>query len=269
MESLRGQPGLQEEHLLKNRGDAEKYLSLPDPPADADLSGFFEADKGIGDVGILDVRAGRSPGGHVAQLFGSEQFAIMTLTDRDILHELCRQAQRWLLAKVKHLLAGGVGPYFSLAAEEYVAPPLHGPDDFRDFIVRYEKPVIDLIHEAGGRVHVHCHGRIGRIFDGFIEMGTDVLHPFEPPPLGDITAAEAKSLARGKMCLEGNLQIATMYESTPEAIRAETTRLIEDAFDDRRGLIVCPSASPYIRGEGEQCYENFRAMVETVLNWRS
>ena len=99
-------------------------------------------------------------------------------------------------------------------------------------------------------------------------MGADVLHPFEAPPMGDITAAEAKAQARGKLCLEGNIQIAAMYEHRPEAIRAETKALIRDAFDDRRGLIVCPTASPYIRGAGGQCLEQFKAMIDTVVNWK-
>jgi hypothetical protein len=33
----------------------------------------------------------------------------------------------------------------------------------------------------------------------------------------------------------------------------KTAALIRDAFDDHNGLIVCPSASPYIRGAGCQC----------------
>jgi uroporphyrinogen-III decarboxylase len=92
-----------------------------------------------------------------------------------------------------------------------------------------------------------------------------VLHPVEPPPMGDLPAREAKQMARGRICIEGNIQIAHMYEHRPEQIREETAALIADAFGDRRGLIVSPTASPYIRGAGETCFENYRAMVETVL----
>ena len=56
-----------------------------------------------------------------------------------------------------------------------------------------------------------------------------------------------------------------MYEATPDEIREEIEALISDAFDDGRGLIVCPTASPYIRGEGERCFPQYKAMVETVL----
>ena len=45
----------------------------------------------------------------------------------------------------------------------------------------------------------------------------------------------------------------------------ETQTLIDEAFDDRRGLIVCPTASPYIRDAGEECLPQYQAMIETVL----
>ena len=191
----------------------------------------------------------------------------MNIFARTILGWLCAQ-MAIVMGRAKFLLAHGVGPYFDMAGHERIAPPLHGPTDFHDFNVRYDKPIVDLIHDAGGRVHVHCHGSLGLVLQGFVDAGVDVLHPIEAPPMGDLTASQAKAIARGKMCIEGNIQIAAMYEHTPEQIRDETRALIADAFDDRRGLIVSPTASPYIRGAGEACFEMYRAMVETVRAWR-
>ena len=265
--SLTGQPGLQEEPLIKSPGDAERYLSLPPPTFDPDVGGFSKADREAGDRGIVQVGPGMNPGGHVAQLCGSEGFALFSVTEREMLHRLLKRRMEALLGRVRFLLSKGVGPYFGLAGEEFVTPPLHGPKDFRDFNVRYDKPIVDLVHEAGGRVHVHCHGSIQRVFDGFLETGVDVLHPFEAPPQGDITPAEAKERARGRICLEGNLQINRMYEADPEEVAEETRALIETCFDDRKGLIVSPTASPYIRGAGEECLPRYRAMVEAVLEW--
>lgn len=87
------------------------------------------------------------------------------------------------------------------------------------------------------------------------------------PPYGDVLPSEAKALARGKMCLEGNIQIADMYEQPPEAIREQVLELMDTVFDDHRGLIVCPSASPYIPGKGGQCFENYKVLVDTVLEY--
>jgi hypothetical protein len=83
--------------------------------------------------------------------------------------------------------------------------------------------------------------------------------------MGDVTPREAKQLVRDTICLEGNTQIADLYEQSPDNIRQQTESLIQDVFDDRKGLIVCPSASPYLRGQGERCFPQIKAMVDTVL----
>jgi hypothetical protein len=265
--SLKGQPGIEETFLLKNREDAEKYLSLPPSAFSPDISSFFAADAKIGDAGIVHVNLGVNPGGFVARLFGSETFAWMSVTDRDLLHALCERQMNMMLQRLKFLIGKQVGPFFCMEGQEFITPPLHGPADFYDFNVRYDKPLIDLIHDAGGRMHVHCHGAIKQVFGGIIDMGVDVLHPFEPPPMGDITAVEAKTQARDRMCLEGNIQIHRMYEACPEEIRQETEELIRVAFDDKKGLIVSPSASPYIRGQGEACFPQYQTMIDTVRQW--
>jgi len=268
MISLKGHPGLSETYLIKTREDAERYLSLPLPEIGGDVSSFFGADREIGERGIVDVSLGVNPAGSVATMLGSETLAIMSKTDRDIVHALCERQMTIKINKLKFLLSHKVGPFFSTAGHEYLAPPLHSPKDFCDFNVRYDKPIIDLIHNAGGRVHIHCHGSLNQVLDGFIDMGTDVLHPIEAPPMGDIRAAEAKEVARGKLCMEGNIQIAAMYEHTPQQVREETRALIEDAFDDHGGLIVSPTASPYIRGAGEECFPQYKAMIDAVLQWK-
>ena len=74
-------------------------------------------------------------------------------------------------------------------------------------------------------------------------------------------------MADGRICLEGNIQIEEMYESQPGQIREETEALIRAVFGEGQGLVVSPSASPYYRGAGERCLEQYKAMVEAVLAW--
>lgn len=267
LESLKGQPGLHETYLINSREDAEKYLSLPFPEITGNCQSFFNAVGEMNDKGIVEVSLGMNPGGLIASICGSENFAMLTITDRDIIHELCKRQMNIIITRLKFMLDHQVGPFFSMLGQEYIVPPLHGPDDFYDFNVKYDKPIIDLIHNADGRIHVHSHGSIKNVFQGFIDMGVDVLHPFEGPPMGDITPKEAKALSKDKMCLEGNIQINRFYENSPEEIHEETEALIQDTFYDNKGLIVSATASPYIRGCGTQCFPQYKAMIDTVLNY--
>ena len=270
LESLKGQPGLQETFFLKDVADIQKYLMLPTPPLKFvhEASSFFEADRAIGNKGIVSVSLGINPAGEAVTLFGSENFAIMSIMERDLIHSLCESKMKSILARLKFIADNKIGPYFEMLGEEYLVPPLHGSKDFYDFNVKYDKPIIDFIHDIGGRIHIHSHGSVKDVIQGFVEMGTDVLHPFEAPPNGNITPQEAKQHARGKMCLEGNIQIAHMYESSQEQIREETVNLIDTVFDDRKGLIVSPTASPYIRGAGEKCFNNYKILIDSVLRYK-
>ena len=154
--------------IMDAAADAEKFLSQPMPKFAGGLETFRKLDAQIGDAGFAEVDLGSNPGGAVAELMGSETFAIWTLEHREILHALCRWHRDMLLGRLKYILSLGGGPYFCLGGQEFIVPPLHGPADCRDFNTQYDAPIISLIHESGGAVHVHCHGRIARVIDQLV-----------------------------------------------------------------------------------------------------
>jgi len=246
--------------------DCEAYLSLPLPAVGGDCSAFFGIRRALGDRGIAEVYLGNNPAGTVAERMGSETFALFTATHRDLIHALCARERDIILRALDFLISQGIGPFFTLQGQEYIVPPLHGRRDFLDFNVQYDKPIADKIHNAGGRLHIHCHGHLKLVLDGFLETGADVLHPVEPPPMGNVSAAEARKVLGDKVCIEGNIQISNMYGNTPEQIREETAALIRDAYTGGKGLIVSPTASAYIPGGGEACLAQYKAMAETVMS---
>jgi len=256
------------DHPLKDVNDAEQLLSMPLQEIGGDVSSYFQLERKIGDRGIAIVNLGNNPAGHVASLFGSEKFAILSVDERDMLHALMRHQQDVLLRLVDYLISKGI-VYFSIFGQEMIAPPLHGHDDFFDFNVRYDAAIAERIHASGGRLNVHCHGRLKAVMDGFPAIGADVLHCFEAAPMGDVTPAEVKNAWRGRISLEGNIQIADFYEKPPEAIRNQTQALICDCFDDHRGFAVTPTASPFMPGRGRECYPQYLAMLETVKAFNS
>lgn len=255
-------------HFIETPEDAEKYLTLENERIVVDFDKFFELDRKIGDRGIVLIKPCQNPAGTVVTLMGSERFAYWSIDHRDILHRLMERRRDYILDAVKILIENKVGPYFSLSGQEEVTPPLHGLKDFYDFNVKYDKPIVDLIHNAGGYVHIHSHGSLSKVLDGFLDIGMDVLHPIEPPPMGDVPARVAKEKFRGKVCIEGNIQIGDMYTCESEEIRNMVMELIKDTYDDSKGLIVCQSASPYIRGMSQKVFDNYSMLIQTVLNYK-
>jgi hypothetical protein len=252
------------QYPLRDAADAERYLALPMPEIGGDVSEYFRLREQVGERGIVLAHLGNNPGGEVAGLFGSELFALSSVLERELLHRLMRRQQEITLRLVDYLVAHGIGPYFNLCGQEMITPPLHGRADFFDFNVRYDRPIAAAIHAAGGRLNVHCHGRLKEVTDGFLEIGADVLHCFEAPPMGDVTPAEVKAAWRGRIALEGNIQIADLYEKPPEDIRSQVEALIRAGFDDHRGLAISPTASPFMPGRGHDCYPQYAAMVAAV-----
>ena len=257
------------EYFIKDETDIEKYLSLPFPEIKVNPSLYYKAEQDMGDRGIIMTNFGSNPGGSAVELCGSETFALFSITNRELLYELCENRKKIILSILEKLKEYRIGHFFSMQGEEYITPPLHGQKDFYDFNVKYDKQIIDSVHDMGGKMHIHSHGSIKKVIEGFIDMGVDVLHPFEAPPLGDITIKEAKDKVKNKICIEGNIEISLMYEKTPEEIIEITTNLIEEGFYDNKGLIVSPTASPCFYGKGRECYNQYKALIETVINWSS
>jgi len=258
------QPGMTRKHWLSDRDDALKYLSIPLPEPQGDLSGFFGLQKQVGERGVVEVSLpAMNPAGTVAELFGSETFAFLSLEDRGLLLDLCESETQRHLKVLDYLLARGVKDHFAMLGQEYVAPPLHGPRDFWAFNVAFDKRILGRIHDAGGLVHVHCHGSLAGLLEGFVEMGANCLHPVEAPPMGNVTAAEAKAVLRGRVCIEGNIQVGDLFAFEPAEIARQVRQLIADAGPT--GLIVAPTASPYQPVCPERTRRNYETMIHTAL----
>ncbi len=48
---------------------------------------------------------------------------MMSVTDRDVLHELCDRQMTIMVGRITFLLGLGIGPFFSMPGEESLVPP--------------------------------------------------------------------------------------------------------------------------------------------------
>ncbi len=262
--SNRGLPGLEVEHFVKSVEDIECIASIPYEPVEVDAAPFFERDEMIGDRGIVMCSVA-NPLYTFAMLTGSELLAIWSIERREIINEWIATLTERTCAIVDRQIAAGVGPVFCMLGEEYITPPLHSAADFREFCVEPEKEITRRIHDAGCILHTHCHGPLDDILEDFIELGSDVLHPVEGPPLGNVTIVDAKRRLAGHVCIEGNIQIGDIYAAPTQQVIEEVKHNI-DAAAPGGGYVLAPTASPYTDVLDDRTVRNYVAMVETAVH---
>lgn len=262
--STRGLPGLQIENFVKTPEDLDAILAIPWEPVRPDLSRFAELDREIGDRGI--VMCGLPvPIYRLALLTGSDRLAIWSITDRARILRAVEVLLERTLDLLDWAIKQGVGPIYATSGEEFMTPPLAGPRDFREFVVKPGIPVRDRLREAGMLRHIHCHGPLNDILEDFVELGANCLHPVEGPPLGDVTFEDAKRRIGDRVCLEGNIQIGDLYHDPTDVLVEKVKRTI-DAGAPGGGFILCPTASPHTAELTPQTVKNYLAMIETAVD---
>jgi len=267
LKSLSRKPGYIKEHFIKTPQDVKKVLSIPYIPPRPDVRGFFELDRKLGDKAIPMVGLPSDPVYVVNDMIGSELFAIWSIEERPLLQEfISAMAERWH-SLVLYLLEQGVGPIFGYVGPELCIPPLQSVRDFKEMVVDIEKPTIAVIHDHGGLVWVHCHGGMDPVLELFMEMGVDCLNPIEPPPMGDIVLSEAKERTKGKMCLEGNIEVGDFQMLSHDGFRQVCIES-KQMGKPGGGFIFCPTSDhthwPVL---DEHILENYRIFIEVGLEY--
>ena len=233
-----GKPGYRMEYFLKEPGDLKRLLALPHEPHPFNADGYHAVEEQVGDRGITIFGLPHAMYG-LEQIMGSERFALWSLECRDLLLEAMEIFAGRIRDHVTATFDAGLRPIFGFVGPELCIPPLMSPRDFDDFVTRFDKPLIDLIHEGGSRVWVHCHGKMGPVLERFVEMGVDVLNPIEPPPMGDLTLEEAFERVGDRMALEGNVENHDLMTCTRDEVRDIVRQAIEEGKGRRHILCTC------------------------------
>ncbi len=129
--------------------------------------------------------------------------------------------------------------------------------DTRDMVAR--------LKEYGLITSCHCHGKLSRALHCIRDIGFDGTDPVEPPPAGDLTYAQAREVAGGKVTLIGNIEWSELCFAEPAHIRRRVREVLSLG---KERLILSTSAGP-IGPITPRIAENYRAFVETALEFGS
>jgi len=225
--------------------DAERVLSLPYTPQQPDLTAFFETKARLGDRCVAQLTFPDPI--CIAALIDEAVMAMWTIERRDLIRRMLDAALERILDHLRYCLENGAGPLYYFNGPEFALPPLMSPADFDEFVVEYDRKLVELIHSYPDRyVIVHSHGKVSNFLERFAAIGVDGLNVLEPPPMGDTILADAKTRIGDRVCLIGNVQ----YDNLARGSEQEIERLVAEAMAQGApggGFILSPCASPYER----------------------
>ncbi len=251
------------EPLIKDKPDVDRLLSIPFEPNLPDLEPFEQERRRWGERAIVELGIS-TPLVCTSRLMIFDRFLEWCALERAIIERLIEVVFERICIRLEHLLKAGVIDGIWLGGSEQATPPMMSREFYDDLVVPYDGRIMQLVHEHGALVHVHCHGNVNGVFERMMDMGADMLDPVEPPPDGDIEIGEAKRRARGRMVLMGNIEFRHLEFATREGIDELVRRAICE--QGKAGIMLYPSASP-ITWMSDQVRDNCIQYIESGLQY--
>ncbi len=143
----------------------------------------------------------------------------------------------------------------------------YGPKEFEKYMLPFYKKYVPLFHEAGKICVLHAHNSNLKAFKGLIsQTGVDVVEAFTPPPVGDLSIAEARAAWGPETVIWVNFPETVFYEGK-EQTRQYTLDLLR-SDPTRESLAIGfteMGASGIVDDESERIFkEGIRAIMDAI-----
>jgi hypothetical protein len=165
-----------------------------------------------------------SPFTHLLELFGYQNALMGLLEASETCHRLLEVFARQVCAQVQ--CYAPLAPDAILISSAFAGAGFISRNMYAEFVLPYERQVVDAVHACRLPVYVHTCGAIGDRLDLMSESGVDGIDTLDPPPLGTVDLAEVKSRFGRRFFLKGNL------DAVNEMLRADD-RTFEAAVGER------------------------------------
>jgi len=255
----------QVEPLIKSDEDIERVLAMDSGPDTVDAGRLLKLERKVGDDGILLFSLGDAIG-HVGGLFDFEDFVVRACTDDGPIRALLDKAQAQVLRAIEAIGAVVKDAAIRLWGPEYCGAPLMNPKTyFPRYVLAYDRLATERIHATGNFSVVHCHGRLNGLLEMIAEIGADALEPLETLPMStaDVTLADIKRRIGEKMCLMGAVQALTLEQGSPQQVREEIRKAIEDGGAGG-GFVLLPTSAPFSIPLPQRTLANIEAMYQAA-----
>jgi hypothetical protein len=176
-----------------------------------------------------------SPFTHLLELFGYQSALIALIEAEETCKRLLDRFTAQVIAQVQCFAP--CEPDAILISSAFAGGGFISRQMYVDFVTPFERRVVEAIHQHGLPAYVHTCGKIGDRLDLMADTGVDGIDTLDPPPLGTVDLAKAKSEFGMRFFFKGNL------DAVNEMLRADDAAF-ENAVKQR--LAIGKPGSGYI-----------------------
>ena len=249
---------------IKNMKDLEAAVKY-EPPMDQnypkkvkDMVGKVKSY--LGDDGVTSIWA---PGGSfnaASNLIDLDMLYSLFLTDKLFFEKLIDFCIKRTFPFVKAICVAGVD---IINFGGNVPGGFLGKEMYDRYVLSYEKKYIKYAKSFGTKTLYHNCGEAMVLINSYKELGSDIVEPFAPPPLGDGNLKEAKEKSEEKFTIIGNIdQVNILKNGSIDMIKKNTEETIK--IGKQGGRFILQSAD-YL--EYDTPINNIEAYVETGIKY--
>jgi hypothetical protein len=222
------------EHFIKGPEDyrvMEFYLK--DPVYTDNYAVIREYDRRLGADGICLVRVAKLPIQEMLyQMMGMERFALDYYERRDLFDSL----QDVMVQRYREMYGFAAAcPVTLLQLGDNISSVVVGRERYQRYLMPQYAYIHNLLAGTGKKLAVHMDGRLQSLVPLIAESQFDIVEAITPPPMGDVSLAEARQAWPDK-ALWINFT-SSMHIEPPEAI-AEHTRELLTQVGSKRGFAI-------------------------------
>jgi len=214
------------EHLIKDVSDFEVLeFMVGDTVYTPDYQPFLDAERNLGDDGVVFVWAGRSPLQKMQiELMGYKTFAMALYRYPKEFERLLRALEKkaderyQIIAESPTEIVNGTDNINS----EIVSPKL-----FEKYVIPFYDKQARLLHKKDKILEDHMDGKLSCLKDLISKMDLDAVEAFTPPPMGDLSLAEARHAWKGKV-ISLNFPESVFLEGL-NAVKKQTLNILSEA----------------------------------------
>lgn len=240
--------------VVSSQADFEKY---PFPaPGDFDYSKFEQVKnilpEGLGVIGQYgDIFT------MTWEMMGFEEFSMNIFLNPDLVTELNNTLGNLVLSMFEYFAQSDVVDVLWYSDDiAFTNGLLVSPDTLRTYFFPWLKAIGELARKYNKPLIYHTDGILYDVFDDIIDCGVDAIHPIEPKAM-DIS--EVKHKVGDRLGLIGHVDVDLLSRGTPEQVRKQVIRNVEQAGYNGGYCIGSGNSIPeYVN------FENYLEMIKTA-----